>query len=279
MPFFLKTQKGFITDATFGKSDSMLCYSTECVSTRPYGIAFALPMQYKYGGVHHLRKPMATVSSRSRMEDRATPGTIKMEKGDGGPTITALFTQFGIGAPLENNQIAQSQVMRSQDRAYVEGLKRDTGKHRLRYFEECLERISGEVGDDIKKIYFPSGIGCRGIVDGFWKENYLPLLERLAEEEKKKKKREVILITLQDDDDDDDDRDDDDDDDDDASSTESGFSDLDTKAMGPPPAAGMRKRKLEDDDIPQKTMESCGGTMMKKTKKKKNEDAIPPSQD
>ena len=136
---------------------------------------------------------MATVSSRCRMEDRATPGTIKMEKKNGGPTIAALFTQYGIGAPIDNNPIAQSQVMRSQDRAYVEGLKRDTKRHRLRYFEECLERISAEAGNDTKKIYFPSGIGCRGIVDGYWRENYLPLLERLAEEEQN---REVILISL-----------------------------------------------------------------------------------
>ena len=195
---FLKTRKGFITDAAFGKSDSMLCFSTECISTRAYGIAFSLPLLYKYGGVHHLRKPMATVSSRSILQDRATPGSIKIEKEDKGPAIAALFTQYGIGAPFECNQIAQSQVMRSQDRAYVEGLKRDTGRHRLRYFEECLERISGEVGNEIKKIYFPSGIGCRGIVDGFWREKYLPLLERLAEEQGKKN-REVILISLHDD--------------------------------------------------------------------------------
>ena len=54
----LKVKKGFVTDLAFGRSDYLICYATECVSTRAYGIAFALPPQYGYGGVRHSRKPL-----------------------------------------------------------------------------------------------------------------------------------------------------------------------------------------------------------------------------
>ena len=164
---------------------------------RPFGLAASLPSHYGYGSVHDSRRGMLTVPTRTCIRDRGIPGTIKLfSPPTSGPFICAFFAQYGIGPPVEENSIAQSQVARSQERAFVQGLRRDTTSHRLEYFGECLSNLEEELSlkNEIKKIIFPAGIGWRGIPDAHWALQYKPLLNKFAEH--LGDAREVILLSL-----------------------------------------------------------------------------------
>lgn len=126
-----------VTDPSFASNTNVICFSTECVSVRPFGIAADLPNHYGYGSVHLKRQPMPVPSSRCRVADRGVPGTIKVTRlpKNSGRIIAALFSQYGIGDVIEKNRIAQSQVLRSQERSFVRELQQDTERNRLRYFE------------------------------------------------------------------------------------------------------------------------------------------------
>lgn len=269
----------------FSSSQCLLTYSTDCVSVKPFGLAASLPSHYGYGSVHESRRGMTTVPSRTRIEDRGIPGSIHIFEDDHGPFIGAMLAQFGIGAPVENNSIAQSQMLRSQERAFVQQLRRDTTSGRLAFFKECLEKLEEEVvaRPTIKKVIIPAGIGWRGIVDVHWRTNYLPLLhdlsDRLGDDVK------TILVTLDDisnrDEDDDDDGTSsdedvksmvvslgDDDDDDDACATSSNKIKLQKKRKMVKYAGAnssnktmlQKKRKMEEDD------DDVRATSSKKTK-------------
>ena len=196
-------KSGFMVNSDFSSSRCLLVYSTDCISLRPFGLAATLPSHYGYGSVHESRRGMTTVPTRTRLENRGIPGTIKLfhpPPTKSGPSICAMFAQYGIGMPLETNTIAQSQILRSQERAFVQGLRHDTTNERLSYFKQCLIKLEEEVlnSHDIKKIIFPAGIGWRGMVDSHWSTAYRPLLHKLSERlQERRDDLQVILLSLE----------------------------------------------------------------------------------
>lgn len=195
----LIVKRGFlVTDPVFATATSLICFSTECVSLKAYGIAADLPNHYGYGSVHKQRQPMAVPTSRCRLIDRGVPGTIKvtLPPKPSGPAIAALFTQYGIGEPIERNRIAQNQIMRSQERSFVRGLTQDSERNRVTYFEDCLQELGAFALQHpaIRNVVFPSGVGCRGVTDAYWTQTYLPIIRRFAN--RLQPNTQVILVTL-----------------------------------------------------------------------------------
>ena len=191
----------YIGDPIFNRKDTLIVIYQNCVSYKNYGRSQYVVEKYPYGDVAGRRKPCDFLKSISRVEDRGHMGDCIINgppEDVQGPTIATLMTQFGIGRPLETNNIAQKIVENSKNLNLVYRLKNDTSEGRQLSFSHSMFKLTFSLArinkDHIKNIVIPVGIGKSGSIDDVWLTKYLPVIHKFSNEMKEFDKR-VILIS------------------------------------------------------------------------------------
>lgn len=185
METWLETHTGYLTDEEFCNNETCIVYPVNCISCVPYGMAKDISVKYKHASAYGERRPLYNLK-RCVPHDRPIPGSIHVSnrRAENLPCIIAAAVQYGIGAPVENNEIAKSHIEKSKDRDMLTGLKEDTTQNRLIYFKKAIEAITRFIksSPEIARVVLPVGIGRTCVQrDEVWEETYLPIIEDLYE--------------------------------------------------------------------------------------------------
>lgn len=181
----INTLYGEITSPEYDREDVAICHIINATVVRNFGLPARLAKIYPYADVYGSRKQLynldrATVSHRNRL------GEVLIYKEPSRPFIVCFVAHFGPRGPLEVNETAQYYIKNSQDRHFVEGLKKDTEKDRLQALQQCVEKLSSWItagAIPIRSIYIPAGTGTT-LQGRSWDTKYLPILELLADQAK-----------------------------------------------------------------------------------------------
>ncbi len=182
----MKVIEGKLTDGIFRDRRCYIIYSVNAVSTEPSGIARDLKTIYPYENTHAARKRLYSLH-RATADTRDDPGRIIIHAPPTGsvnlPHLVACVTQYGWGEAVEGNEKARQAIATSKDLPYVEGLKMDTSVNRRQHFQNCLKKIAllAMANAEVEQIIIPEGLGCRGRCQDEWRNNYLPMVEGLAQ--------------------------------------------------------------------------------------------------
>ena len=142
-------------------------------------MALDLAKKYPHSDAYGVRRPLYSLK-RCIPEDRPVPGTIHISKGENVPYIVAIATQYGIGLPIESNNISQEIIEKSKDRNMIAGIKEDSSINRLVYFKSCMKDLFKFVKEtpQIIRVIIPTGIGRTCVRrDEVWEKTYLPVIE------------------------------------------------------------------------------------------------------
>lgn len=184
----LQTETGKLNASEFSRRGNFLIYAVNSIACDSYGIVKDLQAVYKHESVYTRRKRLYNLS-RAEVNSRETPGTLivqapsDVEDNEGSlPHLIACVTQFGWGEAIEDNTKARQAVNLSQDWHYVSGLREDTKVNRRHFFKTCMKKLCLLVmgHQNVERLYFPEGIGCRGRCNSEWKEHYLPEIQSVA---------------------------------------------------------------------------------------------------
>jgi len=181
---------GKLTDSSLKRGDVCLIVPACCISIKSVGITDDVYTQFPYGDVVSCRQRLYSLN-RCIIKHRPAPGTLSLRKpsnypNSDSPTIITFFSQYSIGAPIEQNTIAQEYAQTSRDKPFVQGLQKDTEVNRFDYFLQCIDEVKciakRKENERLSLYTFPAGIGRSGRVDAVWLENYLPVIKELADE-------------------------------------------------------------------------------------------------
>ncbi|XP_069168855.1 ionotropic receptor 93a-like [Procambarus clarkii] len=156
-----------------------LWVKVNCISCVPRGMALDLAKKYPHSNAYNVRRPLYSLK-RCIPEDRPVPGTIHISKGENLPYIVAIATQYGIGLPIESNNIAQGIIEKSKDRNMLVGIKEDTSINRLVYFNNGMKDLFNFNKDSpqIMRVIIPTGIERTCVQRDEVRENtYLPVIQ------------------------------------------------------------------------------------------------------
>lgn len=179
MDTVLTTCQGYLTDDSFCNNETCIVYGVNCISCVPRGMALDLAKKYSHADAYNVRRPLYSLK-RCIPEDRPVPGTIHISKGENLPYIVAIATQYGIGLPIESNNIAQGIIENSKDRNMLAGLNEDTSINRLVYFKNGMKDLFNFIkgSPQIMRVIIPTGIGITCVRrDKVWENTYLPVIE------------------------------------------------------------------------------------------------------
>ena len=191
-----------ITNSMFDKPDVCLVISQNSVSCRNFGCVEGIVEKYPYSDVAGLRQAKPIMPSYSIANHRDGEGYVHLKKpkiyGDG-PVVSTLITQYGIGRPVEDNNIAQKIIKSCPDAAITSHLKKDSMENRVNYFNKCMFNLAQLLRtleySYIKNIIIPVGIGRSAKVDDIWLTKYLPLIFVFCNDMKKYNKRVILTMS------------------------------------------------------------------------------------
>ena len=190
-----------MNDNIFNKSEVCLVVSQNSVSFRNFGCTGDIVRKYPYADVAGLREADHNLKSFSKFKHRDAEGSAKLKTaavGDEGPVVGTLITQYGIGRPLEENNISKKIVQYCPDTAVTSHLTLDTQEKRIVHFTlsaiRLAEQLSLSYYDRVKTVIFPVGIGRSGKVDNIWLIKYLPAIYSFANDMQNCGKRVILLI-------------------------------------------------------------------------------------
>ena len=116
-----------------------------------------------------------------------------------GPTVCTLITQYGIGRPVEENNIAKKIIENSRSKQLVERLSEDSLERRIHIFNLAMTRMAALMRSSarhhIKTIVIPVGIARAGMVDKVWLTKYLPIIYDFSLKMKKLSKEVIITMS------------------------------------------------------------------------------------
>ena len=97
---------GGVLDPTILARVDAIVQQSNCVGCDGRGLAAAIAEKLPYGDTYKDRRPMPPARKFAIPEDRATPGTIAVRRGNG-PAVVSLFAQFGqwISVARTSNEI------------------------------------------------------------------------------------------------------------------------------------------------------------------------------
>ena len=189
----------FLTDEIFNADDTCIVLNQNSLSYRNFGRCFDIVDKYPYGDVAGLRKPDKYMKIYA--EDFGQEGECVIKSPPHykeGPTIATLITQFGIGRPIEDNNIAKKVIHKHRNKDLVYRLSKDSCEQREYLFGHAMFRLgfllSLSSRDHIKNIIIPSGIARSGEVDEIWLTKYLPAIHKFSIDMENLGKRVVILL-------------------------------------------------------------------------------------
>ena len=143
---------GVLDPSVLARVDAIVQQSN-CVGCDGRGLAAAIAEKLPYGDTYKDRRPMPPARKFAIPEDRATPGTIAVRRGDG-PAVVSLFAQFEMGPAMKYRRVRP------------EPAGGDTKVNRLRWFKEGLAKLGAE---GLRRVAFPHEIGC-ALAGGDWKQ-------------------------------------------------------------------------------------------------------------
>ena len=190
-----------MNDSTFNRSDVCLVVGQNSVSFKNFGCTGDIVQKYPYADVAGLREPDRNLKSFSKFKHRDAEGSVQLKAppaGDKGPAVGTLITQYGIGRPLEENNISKKIVQHCPDTAVTSHLKLDTQEKRSVHFTmgmiKLSELLSLSYYKHIKSVIFPVGIGRSGKADNIWLIKYLPSIYSFTKDMQKCGKRIILLM-------------------------------------------------------------------------------------
>lgn len=139
-----------------------IAHQCNCTSLYGAGLSKVISETYPYANPYKHRKPEKNGFNRARYEDIDIPGTIKVfkcGKFQNKASIISMFAQYNPGNP----------------KTFY-----DTSNARIKWFAECLDKISELFKDKKVEIAFPKNIGC-GLAGGDW-NIYSKMLKSFAEQ-------------------------------------------------------------------------------------------------
>ena len=197
-----KVMYAFVTDDMFNNEKTCIVLNQNSLSYRNFGRCFDTVKKYPYGDVAGLRKPDKYLKMYSQYEDRGEEGDCIVKHPPHyfpGPTIVTLISQYGIGRPIEDNNIAAKIVKNSRNTDLVSRLSNDSMERRCYLFNNAMFKLgvlmSSSSRDFIKNIVIPVGIGRSGNLDDIWLTKYLPVIHRFSLDMDKLGKRVIITLT------------------------------------------------------------------------------------
>ena len=97
---------GGVLDPSILSRVDAIVQQSNCVGCDGRGLAAAIAEKLPYGDTYKDRRPMPPARKFAIPEDRATPGTIAVRRGNG-PAVVSLFAQFGqwISVARTSNEI------------------------------------------------------------------------------------------------------------------------------------------------------------------------------
>ena len=144
---------GGVLDPTILARVDAIVQQSNCVGCDGRGLAAAIAEKLPYGDTYKDRRPMPPARKFAVPEDRATPGSIAVRRGDG-PAVVSLFAQFEMGPAMKYRRVRP------------EPAGGDTKANRLRWFKEGLAKLAAE---GFRRVAFPHEIGC-ALAGGTWSE-------------------------------------------------------------------------------------------------------------
>lgn len=197
-----KLMYAFLTDDIFNNEKTCIILNQNSLSYRNFGRCLDVVEKYSYGDVAGLRKPDKYMKMYSQYEDRGEEGDCIVKHPPHyfpGPTIVTLITQYGIGRPIEDNNIASKIVKNSRNNDLVSHLTGDSMERRCHLFNRSMFKLcvlmSSSSRDYIKNIIIPVGIGRSGKVDDIWLTKYLPVIHSFSLDMEKLGKRVILTLT------------------------------------------------------------------------------------
>ena len=154
----------------YNDNSNILVQINNCVARKnqPGSFSWDLKQRYPYGNPYNDRKhgPYANLAS---VVFQPPPGTVKLilpPPGVTGPSIACCFAQYRSGDTKTFYYYGHKKTDKDYRRMSV---TKDSYKHRLRYFNSCLEILTEKLinKSDIKKVIFPKFIGC-GMARAIW---------------------------------------------------------------------------------------------------------------
>lgn len=137
-----------------------IVHQTNCVSFNAGGLAQDLIERYgQRADVYSEREPLWVNYNIAKESSRSQPGSIKISRGS--PNIVSFFAQYMYGT-------TENEIYDDYDIQLKEGIKADTEKNRLIYFDQCLTHLERELNSG-EKVLFPFKIGCN-LAGGKWIE-------------------------------------------------------------------------------------------------------------
>ena len=192
----------YVTDDVFNAENTCIVLNQNSLSYRNFGRCFDIVEKYPYGDVAGLRKPDKYMKMYAQYEDFGQEGECVIKSPPHykeGPTIATLITQFGIGRPIEDNNIAKKIVNKHRNKDLVQRLSKDSCEQRGHLFSQAMFRLgffmSLSSRDHIKNIIIPSGIARSGEVDDIWLTKYLPVIHKFSIDMENIGKRVIILLS------------------------------------------------------------------------------------
>jgi hypothetical protein len=165
--------QGLLDPSIMSRVDAIVQQSN-CVGCDGRGLAAAIAEKLPYGDTYKDRTPMPPARKFAIPEDRATPGSITVRRGNG-PAVVSMFAQFEMGAAMKYRRVRP------------EPAGGDTKANRLRWFKEGLAKLAAE---PFQRVAFPKDIGC-ALAGGNWSEYEAAITEYGATNPEV----EIIIVT------------------------------------------------------------------------------------
>lgn len=199
--YSLKLLKDRIVSPIYESRSICIVNSTNAITCKDFGFNKILTTTYPYCHVAGLRYSDDKTGTALK-ESRGREGSLEfnfLRKEFNSPYIATLITQYGIGLPFEENEIAQKCFRYTMDSDHARRLRCDTSNDRIKYFEDCLLKLTCELvreeNECIKYVFLPAGIGRGGRLDTVWFNYYLPIIKHMSNILNKNKKQVCLAIS------------------------------------------------------------------------------------
>lgn len=197
-PYVLNYLDGNVYHPSLQSNKTLIISVHNCTSVRDTQLGFntQLHKAYPHSNPYSKRRPLYS-SSRCRVSDRPSPGTIEISTSPSPshPTTISLYGQYAPGAMLEKNTLNQKYLASSQDVHFVEGLGKDYHSHRVQYFERAITQVKFWVFShrEVNKVVVPYKAGIPGLPYLAWKNEYLPILNQFSSDLRRISVRVFVL--------------------------------------------------------------------------------------